>query len=93
MLTPIVHSAVAFVYSALALAETFVLFAVVIGLLTLVVRGILRAFANTEQLLIAAAFLKALYILRLRMPHQSGPYTPIIGPSGRKLLFRPSTGE
>src|SRR5215510_9329497 len=25
--------------------------------------------------------------------HQSGPYTPIMGPNGRKLLFRPSTGE
>ena len=24
---------------------------------------------------------------------QSGPYTPIMGPSGRKLLFRLSTGE
>jgi hypothetical protein len=34
----------AFVYSALALAETFVLFAVVIGLFALVVRAILAAF-------------------------------------------------
>jgi hypothetical protein len=25
--------------------------------------------------------------------YQFGPYTPIMGPSGRKLLFRPSTGE
>src|SRR6516162_3487696 len=24
---------------------------------------------------------------------QSAPYTPIMGPSGRKLPFRPSTGE
>jgi hypothetical protein len=24
---------------------------------------------------------------------QFGPYTPIMGPIGRKLLFRPSTGE
>ena len=28
-----------------------------------------------------------------RKPYQSGPYTPIMGPIGRKLLFRPSTGE
>jgi hypothetical protein len=26
-------------------------------------------------------------------PYQSGPYTPIMGPNGRKLLFRPKTGE
>ena len=25
--------------------------------------------------------------------YQSGPYTPIMGPSGRKVVFRPSTGE
>ena len=40
----LVHSAVAFVYSALALAETFVLFAVLILLFALVVRGMIRAF-------------------------------------------------
>jgi hypothetical protein len=28
-----------------------------------------------------------------RKRHQSRPYTPIMGPSGRKLLFLPSTGE
>src|SRR5215467_8050155 len=28
-----------------------------------------------------------------RKSYQSGPYTPIMGPNGRKLLFRFGTGE
>jgi len=40
----LIHSAVALIYSALALAETFVLVAVVLGLFWLVARTILRIF-------------------------------------------------
>jgi len=37
------------IYSILALAETFVLFASIIGLMTLAVRGILRAFRKMRR--------------------------------------------
>jgi hypothetical protein len=44
----IFHSAVALVYSVLALAETFVLLAVVVGLFALAARAVFRTFRREE---------------------------------------------